>query len=179
MNNKKTTFYFLLSISIILLIAWVSLFVFINWKVNKKIESNEQTAKAVNLEVGEVLAIKRKFDSLQEVRNTIDGYFIERGNSFLVIEKIEEISRESGVILKINQAEELSSIQLNLSVVGNFKNLWQFIAMLENLPFKIRINNLILTKQNDSSPLSANLKNDESGDWRSNINLTISSFRNE
>jgi len=80
---------------------------------------------------------------LEKERKELDGYFIERDNPVVLIEKIEEIGKISGVSLSISSLEpdkeRKNIIIADMSLAGSFPKIFHFLSLLEKTPLGVTV----------------------------------------
>jgi Tfp pilus assembly protein PilO len=112
-------------------------------------EIQEQTIREIKLK-----SLKRTVTGTDEIRQSLDRYFIQKDRTVSFIEEIERLGLEEGVSLQISdvrveaypQREEFEWLVVSLSASGDWASVLNTEARLESLPYKSEINNIFLTR---------------------------------
>ncbi|MEK7504808.1 MAG: hypothetical protein AAB589_00775 [Patescibacteria group bacterium] len=127
----------------------------------------------------ELIGAERKKENLERFlriygqteagRTKVSSYFITTETLPQFIERLEQAARETGVIYTLSNTKpaEVSGrevLNLTIATEGNFAQVYRFIYVLENLPYRLDINQAYL------GPMAA-------GRWRANFDLTLFSFK--
>jgi hypothetical protein len=150
----KTTFL----ISAILLILAVTLFGMVAYWVSNQGEtlSEQITALASEREQeSSFLRLQRTFDSTVEDRQKLQSlYLASESNSIDFLNLIEGIAPEAGVELttnsldsKIDDTDNTEWVVVDFVFTGTRTNVQNFIQILENLPYVVRLNRVELNEQ--------------------------------
>ena len=134
MKKDKLILTLIIVFSLIGLVIWGFLF-WLVWQKQKPTEIKESEEKIFT---ADDIGILRRSLSLSRSRvQLIDNEFLKKEMSFKFIEQIEASARQSGVFLKINNAQDEPEVLVNFTSEGTFGGLMQFQFLLENLPGKI------------------------------------------
>jgi hypothetical protein len=97
-----------------------------------------------------------------EPKAKLDNYFINQNTLAQFIEQLEIMGRESGVKLKLNQANDKEGLHLELLTEGTFSQNLNFIHLLESMPFYGQLMRVALTQIDKS--------------WSASVSLNLISF---
>ncbi len=97
-----------------------------------------------------------------EPKAKLDNYFINQNTLAQFIEQLEIMGRESGVKLKLNQANDKEGLHLELLTEGTFSQNLNFIHLLESMPFYGQLTRVALTQIDKT--------------WSASISLNLISF---
>ena len=109
--------------------------------------SNLTTLQADTLQRAKVLSLASE---TAEAREIVGGYFINTDTLAEFIGQIENMARETGAELTINQAVTGERVFLEMYAEGAFSELMNFIHLIESMPFQAQITKLALTKNSVS-----------------------------
>lgn len=127
-------------LGLLVVVFWVSLFFLINQDkqaVKKNVESSQQLMGGPN----EPLYLsKEKVDK-------VGSYFLTSQTTVKLLEDLEQIGQQKGIKLTVSQANDNDNeLKLNLTAVGSFSKVMDFLQSLENLPYAGRVERLELKK---------------------------------
>lgn len=99
-------------------------------------------------------SLKRTITGTDEIRQSLDKYFIPKDGTVGFIEEIEALGLEEGVILQISDVkvepyagrEEFEWLAISLAVSGEWTEVINTEARLESLPYKTEIGNVFLSR---------------------------------
>ncbi len=114
---------------------------------------------------------------LKDFRPKLDPYFVDTDTFNLVIERMEALSKTSGVDFRFQSVgktsfEKRDALAANFSAEGPFNNLMQFMNLIENSQFKLFFNRVDLKLVD--LPTAAN-KN--TAWWSASFDATLLSFK--
>jgi len=170
MNNSKTKgIFFTLLVILIIGISGLS---FLIYRINSaaKIIQGYKEEVAVSSSDVDIIALKQMIKQVEDEASKIDSYIINNERAIDFISEIEDISYRSGVNLVIQNvdvkdvSEKISVVdsdgnqskvdtrlygQLNMKVKvnGEWASVSKFLIMLENIPKKININEMIFSNE--------------------------------
>ena len=138
---------------------------------------NRETSRLLN-EVSQAVENESKIKSIEQVRNTASAD-IEMFESFILtddrivsaIEKIESAGRALGLETEIVSVDNVSNeveenpqkIHLVVEAEGSWSESFSFLKAVENLPYKISLEDVSLVKTSTA--------------WQSKITLSLYSFK--
>lgn len=151
--------------------------------------------------IPEIEGLDQKINSLQEmkrsanaVKSSIKGnkvlidrlnlYFITKETTTSFIEELETAAVRLGATIKLNSLSlgredkipnKPSYLRLDLRVDGSFSHIFQYLMVLERLPYKIRFNSVNLAKVENASGISA-VKVAGGVLWYADINMDLVSY---
>jgi len=138
----------ILSILAFLLIggAYAFLFFGVNGYV-ERIAVAVQSSETLTRRDTTARSIEKFLKEVEVERETLSGFVIKNDDVVSVIELLEQVARDEGVVLSISSvsASDVSGwdhherIDVLFSVSGSFANLTDFIATLESLPVASRV----------------------------------------
>lgn len=171
-NNFIITIILLVLINSAAIISWFYSFSFVNGQ-NKKnndlinqIELSDKTRE-------ERKELENFVSSLKEKKQKIDKAFLDKQDTIKFIEQLEYISAKTGSNVKIDNIndQEDKNLNMRISVIGSFTQIFHYIVLLENVPQKIKLNNFFLYKQDKENKSGSN-------QWLGQIDLSVISFLN-
>lgn len=108
----------------------------INTSVSASIELSGESNKEANLRL-----LKKSINDTEEARVKIASRFVSEDGIVSFIEKVEslgEISRAHVTIRSVSvEGEKNDILKLELSAGGSFSEVFHFLTLVENLPFKV------------------------------------------
>ncbi|RJQ30818.1 hypothetical protein C4572_03590 [Candidatus Parcubacteria bacterium] len=118
--------------------------------------------------------LKRMLAGISKETALVDSVFLGQAELIRLIEGLEGIGSDSGVSLQIKSINvEKNSPSLNLSLEGSFEKLFEYLYLLENLPYLINIQNVSFRKPDEGSGAAA-----QSGNWQADFNILLDSYEN-
>jgi Tfp pilus assembly protein PilO len=97
-------------------------------------------------------------------RTKLSSLFLANGSEVAFIEQIENLAKVSGLEEKtnnvseaLNQVSGAKSLDIQLTVTGDWNNVMYFLGQLENLPYSLNIKNVSLNRQSSDSKNKTNL----------------------
>lgn len=164
MNKGKYTF--ILIISVLVFIASIVA----NYILLTSVDKSEALALEGQRKVITEEKIKRQKESLasaiansEEGRNKLDSYLVEKTDVVSLIEKVEQTATDLGMNIDIvNFSEDKSTaidptghvsvIGVTVSSQGSWDKIDRLINAIDNLPYKVTIKSIDLTKTSDADP---------------------------
>jgi Tfp pilus assembly protein PilO len=145
----------LIATTIILAIAAGGyLFLFINIK-----NSNEKSSQLLvetqteSIREAKLKALKRSVSQTSGTREKLEQYILSEDDSVVLIERIEELG--SGVNSQVSiqsvrlepyQDEAFEWVVFSLSAYGSWDSVMRFVSLLENLPYRTEMSELLIER---------------------------------
>lgn len=180
---KRTYLYTTLIISILMLAGSLfGLYLLRNEILSNITESEKLRAKIYEEKEREV-RLKILEDSIKESeadRQKIKTYFIYEDDISVLFDLLESSAKTAGVNLNIGSINptpvtieninnlKVSTISANLTFSGTWNRVMNYVVALENLPYKVKISRLDMTKTNDG-PLKKSLESN----WQAGLVLEM------
>lgn len=159
MKSKKT----FITILVFAAVSWIVFFVLV-WRFDATTNLITELAQEELIESrkeASISLIQKTLEDSAEDREKINSYLVTEDTVVDFIQVVESLGRDAGVGLDVNLVsfEEVSvgedpkaekvETKLLIQMVsnGNWQNTFQFIALLENLPYKISFQKLGLILQ--------------------------------
>jgi len=123
----------------------------------------------------ERMAVSEKIllQGLEEGRRELNGYFVEGDDPAVLIKRIEELVKKSGVLLSVSSLEpdkeKRNVLVAEMSLAGEFPEIFHFLSLFEQTPLGVTVKSAALGVAADSAM---------SG-WEGNIMAEISHFISE
>jgi len=134
--------------------------------------------------IGDELEMKIDVDNLQELRGIatvgkegqalVASSLVSSSSIVSFVQSIEAVGKKSGTELKINQAEnQTKGVTVRARISGDFPHLIKALKLLENLPFLINFNRVIIQKNGTGSllPTKENLL------WSADVDFTAKTLK--
>jgi len=131
---------------------------FVFWNVQKVNKETISLTREVTLNTKREMALGSVLKMLNDTKSSIDSlqtFFVGSDSVVVFIEKVENLARNVGVkLVTQNVAEDdasslkddfKKSLKLKVSVSGSWKNILKLTALLENLPYKISLDNITIS----------------------------------
>lgn len=168
-------------ILIILLIVFLVLPFFRNIKNNfNDLISKKKELVTLNFEIENLGAIRQKYEGYKPDLEKIDTLFINSEVPVDFIKFLEKLASNSKISVKISsyaaqksQNQPWPSIQFQLIAAGSFENVSRFLEKLENSPYLIKIQNLIIRKISQDELSQPEWKNLSPGDVSSSLLIEV------
>jgi len=160
---KKTKTTIVLTISLIIALLAISIFVFLMQIIKNKntnIQSVYATLEQKTLEKSQIDTIKKNNDYIKQSQDKINSYFVDTTDISIFINYLEDIGSQGGVKLTVDNVEvpktDEKFVSVSVSLFGSFSNVMRTVRMIEHIPYKIHFNNIYINKyipsQNQSDP---------------------------
>jgi hypothetical protein len=178
-KTKKTTIFMAI---LVVVIAVVYIVFFIS--IKNKNESVSLVINEVDIAIEKEVklkSVKSLIEDIEDEREKLDIYFVDDEEVIDFIENIEDLAGDTGVGVEVmsvdisddrNNTPQQNSISelllLSLKVEGSWDDLFQFILLVEGLPFKIDI-----SKVNIEAIYSSGEKKESSGNWKGLLSLGV------
>ncbi len=143
-----------ITIVIMLNLAALASLAFLTWRVNQTSQAIKQkTQQLANLE-GQRLrfsTLKTQMAASGPEREAINRYFVDSNSLPVFIERLEELAATNQITLNLTSAAVSAgqatptTLEFKLTATAAFSRLFNFIALMENLPYRLRFNQLRLT----------------------------------
>ncbi len=146
-----------------LLIAMVGLLI---WQIVE--ERNELTKSLTETSLSKSVAGELSSGSwpkLQTKLALLDEHFLSASTTVELLELLENTAKQTKTNFKINQAEAKDNLWLNFSVQGSFLAVNQFLILLEQFPYALRLERL-------------DLRAGDKDEWRGDFVVTINIYEN-
>ncbi len=178
-ERKKILFLVILIYCAVFLSIVFSFFVFNKLRIERnEIINNMKTLGGVERKIANSKDNEKMFYNLKEEKEEIGKIIIVNQENFAAfIEYLELLASSSSVnasfeSIQESQAKENYNFILNVKADGSFNDIYHFINLLENIPYLISVDNLILVKK---GKLTEEDKNYQS-EWEARMNLKILAF---
>lgn len=118
-------------------------------------------------------SLSNALSSIKNKEEKISATFLNSKNFVELIKKLEFISQKSGteLIIEAVKLPDLSSAekpQFDFQVNGSFKDIFHFLSLFENLPYKINVEELNIEKH----------EIDKKNTWQTNFKIRVLSYQN-
>lgn len=101
-------------------------------------------------------------------REKVESYFVDNDMVVGFIEKIESLGISADVALDLRgvsvEGDQKKVLKLDFKILGSFENIFYFLTLLENLPYKIQFTEAFMVRSSDSN------------DWEGNFKMNLLSF---
>lgn len=153
-----------------LLFVWVYLYGMIGKKTESVNEIKTQIKNA-ELKMEQRRELEKLIGDVTVKKQKIDSVFLNKDKLITFIEHLEDVSRSASVILKINSEESKGSPVFKLSAEGRYEQVFKFLLLLENCPYKTDIKNLSIQEQGSSEKVDRA--------WKADLELVLLSYENK
>jgi Tfp pilus assembly protein PilO len=146
--NIKKKFYVTLSVFVVIFAAVV--FILFPYLLSKIQDSSQKLAKskeefaALQKKEQNIADLEKKYQQVKPGIDEIDASFISRDATPALIVSLENLARQTNNQYELRQIAEyndaiqnngLNSINFQISLIGSFPNMLEFVAYLENMPY--------------------------------------------
>ncbi len=125
--------------------AYVFLFNTISTGRTKNLELRAQILRQ-NTTLSETAELRDIILRSEEDRNLINTYFVTKDTINIFFDRLEKLGNDSNVETMIASAKEIpidgsgkTELEVAITTDGSFEDIYQFMLLLENLPFQIQI----------------------------------------
>lgn len=171
MNNKK----FIISLASVIILN--ALIISACFYARSLIKKQEEEAKE-NLKNYAILSrksqnIKSLESQMAEIKENVEklnNFYLKESGLVDFIELLEKIGKDADVSVGVHSAEiekDKKSVLFRIKAEGGFKELFQYLVSLENLPQQIVFERMAIFEESASR---------EKEDWKSEVDIRIISF---
>ncbi len=147
MNHKKVIIRLILSLLFALIM--LGLFIFINRVIkNKNLhiskilftlhEKEDQNKNAVIL--------KQKLREVESIQSTISSHLVDKKKPDVFVFFLEELGDRGGTTVDVKNIsiskKESNTMNVDVTIEGSFNNVMKTISLLENTPYRLKINSI-------------------------------------
>ncbi|KKR31515.1 MAG: hypothetical protein UT65_C0024G0002 [Parcubacteria group bacterium GW2011_GWF2_39_8b] len=178
----------ILVVLIICIIWFCSIYYIIFSNIKNKNEQTGRLISELNAQVKKQensLLVERMIKNADSNINLIDSSIIAKDGDVGFIENLERIARESGLEMTIQSlifeddpsfaSTTLTSLKITAKTKGAWLGSYKFLAHMESLPFKIKINKFVLVK--NISDADSEIKNAEPSLWESTFEIRVLKYK--
>ena len=156
-RTSTTNNYLLVLILLNIFLALIGLFVLFDFRNNRLVEIDNLNAQLRSLQGMSTRAtnLRLAVKDSKEKRDKLSLYFITKKTVLTFVKELESIASRAGVILKLNslsivkeekQQDKPSYLKLSVRASGGFSELFRFLTILEDLPYRVRFNTVGISK---------------------------------
>ena len=162
-----------------------------------RIERKSDSIQAIVVEIENekksqenILGLKRSIVLTEQKNEILNSNFVTEDKVVDFIESVESVAQETNVeveIFSIQQGEQIGKqgLYVSLDAKGDFENVTQFMLLMENMPYYLVINSVILNTQKNN-PVSVNSDPKvvktvvtQKPQWNAKIDFVLVSYRKE
>jgi Tfp pilus assembly protein PilO len=126
--------------------AWLLLYSSLDDKIASINEIKSQT-KASEERIKQRRDLKDVIAKLESQKQKIDSVFLNKDTLINFIELLESMSKASGVSLNKNSSSADKNPIFDLSAEGNYNQVQNFLVLLENMPYKISLDDVSMKEK--------------------------------
>ncbi len=173
----------------VLLIIFAGVLIYLVFSVKvpeaRSLASDISTAKSLEKSTSEILQIT---ENTKDSRAKLASFFVSKESIVSFIEELESLAKQANVVLTMDTPLEekeaplsrQASLRLNVKVNGQFSDVMYFVRLIENLPYKIFVDRVVLTSLSISTmvplPLSKTVSKTS---WAGSISFRLDSYINK
>lgn len=151
----KRNFWLLFALGFILLVGNFSL-IYLIYQKAAGLSQMELAQATVAQKEKDLAYLKNLSAQTQDGQKLILTYFTNNNDGGLsLLESLSMSAKTANVSLKINQADNKKGLNLDFTAGGSFTSLYQFIILVENLPYAVHLDSIHLTKNPSTAAGSA------------------------
>jgi hypothetical protein len=123
-------------------------------------------------------------DSLSSDINGISGSIVAKGQDVDFVEYLESVSKISGVDLNIENLSyedhpvlkntNITTLKIKANTDGTWKSVYSFLAQLESLPYKVKINKFAMVNVPDDSENKGKIVKSH---WKSSFEIIVLKYK--
>lgn len=165
-ENKKGLLITLAIINIILIIVWLSIFIFAQ-KESRFLEEQYDSLATENEKEGYVRDVSRDLRETENLRTELGNFFVRAGEEASFLERIESLAKRAEVGVKVFTFEKDEKIiRLSLESNGTFSRNYYFLSLIESLPYNLTVSKVVYIKEGQEDKVT----------WRMRLDLTLHSY---
>jgi Tfp pilus assembly protein PilO len=179
----KKVFLFVIILNVIGFAAYGFLF----WRIKVKNENVISLVSGAETDLKKEEFLRVAKFSLEENKENVamlDTYFVDRGGAPNFIEQVEDLGRDAGVFLTIglvdveadsaNKNDYKELLKLRVEASGKWQNVLTFLSMIENLPYKVSLDQFSLSVDGVRSALFFGNENKETDiTWKGYFEFSV------
>ena len=166
-NSHKNNILILLAV-----ILAVAVWVFMVWLVNKEATLLHQTIKAVeeiDTKRENLVTVKKNVDSVRNEAQVLNSYFFSADEVVSFIERFEALKNKLAVSFEVEEIKEGENVlDLSFRVVGTESQVITFIETVEDFPFALKFNQVLVKELGQTEEGVAG--------WQGDVSLSVLSF---
>lgn len=161
---KKTNFFWIPVLIIDVLLLSILFFISLRaLDVAGKNSVMDLELAELGLERGGASPAKSGGRSITDSLQILTGYFVAPDQKVSVIDTLEKMAGQSGILYEFNNALEGDRIRLDIGITGSFSNIYYFISLLENAGYWVTFEKMSLTRGTTENPSA----------WSGNLQINI------
>lgn len=171
MNNKKFVISF---VSVIVLNALIISACFYARSLTKKQEEeakeNLKNYALLSMKSQNLKSLELQAAEIKENAGKLNNFYLKESGLVGFIESLEKTGKDANVLAGMHSAEvekDKKSVLFRIKAEGGFKELFQYLVSLENLPYQVVIEKMNISKE------GAEMEKDG---WKSEVDIRIISF---
>ncbi len=154
---SRKTFYLILAVNILLIVA-IGLLL---WQINEeKAKLAKTLAQTPTAQSAPDNLLGASLVKLEPQLSALDNYFLSASTTVEFLECLDNTAKLAKVNFKINQAEAKDNLQMTFSAQDNFSAVNQFLTLFEKFPYALRIDRL-------------DLRAGDKGVWKEDFAVTV------
>ena len=172
MKNKKLAALFLIIIVIDALVAFLWFYLYSQiGKEKDAVKKNIQDAAIFEINVQNLKTLERQIGETENEKRILDSAFVSREDIVPFIDFMEKLGLDVGVAVEFTSVKfdggKNENPRLQFKMEGNFKNIFRYIVLLENLPSQAIIEGMDMNKK----------ENDDI--WKADIGVILAGYMPE
>ncbi len=156
------------AVVIINILAFWAWFYFVSaiWSQTTTIKAEKQKMAATEEELKNAALLKNLVNEVQNDKEAIDSFFINKDTAINFIENLESIADKANVSSSVGSSnidEAADNLNLQINLKGEFSQIFQYLTLLENTHYIIDVTRLNLLKSNKI--------------WEASLEISLRGFR--
>lgn len=174
---KKNSHIIFLIFSIVGVVLSVGVFFYgINLIKNTTKKTNDLLSKTEEIvkKNSELTTIKKTISATEEDRAKLLTYFVTDKGIVAFLEYLEslgDITDTDASIRAVDLGKDDNSVVVSISSTGSYSNLIRFSKLIENMPYRIEVQNLVFVARNSVAEDGSDVSN-----WEVNITIKLISY---
>lgn len=148
-------------INLSFLLVWIYLYLKINDRNNHILEIKKEII-SIKENLNNIESLEKLLASISIEKDIINSVFLEKDNIVEFIEQLESLAEETNVLLELTSGD---TSKFNLTLYGEFKDIFRYITLLENMTYWISLESLDIKEQMKKV-----------GPWQADIEVLLTSF---
>ena len=185
MKNNNTNI--ILIISTLLVLIFIGSFVFLFNIIRNKNKHTSVVIATLDTKIKEkenIGVLDTKIKELKEIEDKINGFVVDTSKIDSFVEYLENLGFENDFQMVVRSVDvpknEKNKINVGVNMIGDFENVIKGLALLENSPYNLVINNISLNKEviTKSNVVIENQDPETSNKIKWNANISFSVLSN-
>jgi len=184
--KTKSILKILVILTVLIVGTYVFLFYYIN-RTNDTITGVAGKLKEISISQAKLTAVERVLADTAAQSRQIDSFVISSDGTVGFIEMVENLAGSAGLSVSIDSVDTKAAagtmrndweyLNLTISVKGNWAGVFNYLSMLERLPYLAEINSVAIQQTTNSAQNIPGVKNSTAYIWQGQFSISVLKFK--